>query len=239
VVALAIIALIVFGICMISAGAVVEYIGGELTVSAKVCGMKLQLLSKKESSGPPKEKKPKKEKKKKEKAPEGDQPSKPKKKLKLSFNRDELLELLKCAIKGLGKFGKVTVNRFMLHLLVGGEDPYNTAMEYGWVNAALASLAPLCSRAFVVKESDVQTGVDFAMPSIDFDAALDIHIRLGQIFRVVFSILFGAAWILIKNKLRLRREKKLAPAPEEAAIDSEINNNDNSASEERKDDHGK
>ena len=67
-------------ILLIPVGADLGYEDGKLHVSAKVMGILLQLYPK-----PPGEKKPKK-----------------KKKRKLPFNRDELLELLKVALRGFG-----------------------------------------------------------------------------------------------------------------------------------------
>lgn len=190
----------------------------QLHVSAKVMGILLQLYPKPppDPNKPPKEKKPKKEKKKKKpEKPEGEA-EEPKKKRKLNFNKDELLELLQAALKGLGKFGrKIKVDRFVFRFLAAGEDPYNTAMLYGYVNAALSSLAPLCRRRFAVNDCDVQTAVDFAADKMVLDFGLAMTIRIGQVLGVVLGIGFKALGILLRNKRRLKREAKLNP-PEQA-----------------------
>lgn len=202
---LGIIIAIIALIMLVPVGADVGYEDGEFHLSAKICGMLLQLLPKKpqDESKPKKEKKPK---KKKEKPAKPKKPPKEKKR-RLDFNRDELLELVKAVLKGVGKFGKVTVDRFCLHYTAGGDDPYSTAITYNYVNAALSSLAPLCREKFIVKESDVQTEVDFAAEKTKIDFGLCIVIRIGQIFRMAFAVLFGALRILIKNKFRLMTEK--------------------------------
>lgn len=207
-------------IMLIPVGADIGYENGQLSVSAKVCGILLKLLPKKpvDESAPKKEKKPPKEKKpKKEKPAKAEKPKK-----KLEFNKDEIFALIKAVLKGFGKFGKLTVDRFMLHYVAAGSDPYATAMTYNYVNAALSSLAPICAERFIVKDCDVWTNVDFTEEKTKIDFGLCVVIRIGQVFRMIFAIAFGALGILIRNKFRLMREKrrkggKNAGSPSETA----------------------
>ena len=233
-------------IMLIPVGADVGYENGELSLSAKVCGIMLKLLPRKpaDESKPKKEKKSKKEKKPKEPGPE--QAPKPRKKLNLQLNMDEILALVKAVLRGFGKFGKLTVDRFMLHYVAAGSDPYATAMTYNYVNAALSSLAPICAERFIVKDCDVWTNIDFTEEKTRIDFGLCVVIRIGQVFRMVFAILFGALWILIKNKFRLLKEKRknrgsgneASPEgqPEEANTENETE--ENIQQEERMDSNG-
>ncbi len=247
---LGIIVAIIAVILLVPVGADIGYENGEMRLSAKVCGMLLQLLPKKppDETKPKKEKKPKK--KKEKKAPDPNKPPKEKKKLKLEFNLDEILGLVKAVLRGFGKFGKVQVDRFMLHYTAGGGDPYATAMTYNYVNAALSSLAPICREKFNVKSSDVWTDVDFSLEKMKVDFGLCIVIRLGQVFRMAFAILFGALGILIKNKFRLtvekfkrrkeeKAERKLLPAEGETQeTDTKDNTEQNIQENERTDSNG-
>lgn len=245
---LGVIVAIIAAIMLVPVGADISYINGEIKVSAKVCGILLQLIPKQPvDETAQKHKKPKKEKKKKSPKPKDE--AKPAKKLNLNVNRDELLALVKAALKGLGKFGKITVDRFLLHFVSGGNDPYNTAMTYNYVNAALSSLAPFCKTRFIVKDADVWTDVDFTAEKMNVDFALCIVIRIGQAARAGLAVAFGALKILIRNKLRLRKERKLAAKEaqnpvqnsEEQGIDIEsnnINNDKNSQDNERNDNNG-
>jgi len=235
-------------IMIIPVGADVGYENGELRVSAKVCGILLKLLPKE----PVDESKPKKEKKPKE--PKPGQEEKPKKKLNLQLNKDEILGLVKAVLRGFGKFGKLTVDRFMLHYVAAGKDPYATAMTYNYVNAALSSLAPVCEERFIVKDCDIWTNIDFAEEKTRIDFGLCVVIRIGQVFRMAFAILFGALGILIKNKFRLLKEKirnrknGTEAAPEEPAEEAaeeiveetvtEIKKEENIQQEERMDSNG-
>ena len=202
-------------------GADLGYEDGRLHVSLKIMGLLLQLFPKPppDPNKPPKEKKPKKEKKKKEPAEEEE---KPKKKRQLPFNRDELLDLLKIALRSLGRFGReFKVDRFVLRYTAAGFDPYNVAVTYGWVNAALSSLAPICRERFTVKDCEVWTDVDFTADWMHLDLGLAFSIRIGQILGTVFGLAFGALGILLRSKLRRRREAKLNPPEPETGAETE------------------
>ncbi len=192
-------------------GADVGYIGGEFRLAARLDGFAIRLLPKKpeDPNKPKKEKKPKKDKKPKE--PEEEKPEQePKPKKKLNFTKEELLELAKKAIKGLGKFGKLTVRHFMLHYVAAGEDPYDTAMMYNYVNSALCVLAPLCAGCFRVKgDTDVRTNIDFAADKMRIDFELSITLRLIQAVHALLAVAVGALGVLIRSKRRQRREAKL------------------------------
>ncbi len=210
------IALVITLIMLVPVGADVGYESGELRLSAKVCGMLLQLLPK----------------------PPADESKPPKK--KLSFNRDELLGLLRAVLKGFGRFGrKLNVDRFLLRYTAAGSDPYDTAMEFAYVNAALSGLAPICRKRFDVKDCRVRTDVDFTAEKTAVDFGLAVTIRVGQIFGVIFTIIFGALGILIKNKLRLAKEKRQAKkAGKEKLITIEDIKQENTQAEERMDSNG-
>ena len=201
---------IITAIMLIPVGVDVGYEKEQFHLSAKLDGFLLQLIPKpprdESKKKEPKKKKPKKEKKKKDSKPEEE---KPKKKRELNFSKEEILDLVKAVLKGLGKFGrKLKVSRFVLHFIAAGDDPYDTAMTYGYVNGALSSLAPLCAERFTVKDCDVWTDVDFTAEKMYLDLGVAITIRIGQIVGVGLTIGFGALKILIKNKIRLKKEKR-------------------------------
>ena len=245
---LGVIVVLIIAIMLVPVGADVAYEGGELRLSAKVCGMLLQLIPKPpaDETKPKKEKKPKKPKKKKKQPEEqaGTGEEKPKKKLDLDFSLEEIFGLVKSVLRGLGRFGrKLSVDRFLLHYTAAGKDPYNTAMTFGYVNGALTTLAPICRRTFDAKDVDVWTDVDFTTEKTRVDVGVALTIRIGQIFGVVFTILFGALGILIKHKIRKFKEKranKKAGIPEngEAAAENKEENTKNIQPEERTDSNG-
>ena len=164
-----IIVAVIAAIMLIPVGADIAYEGGSFSLSAKVCGVLLQLFPR-----PP----------------------------------DEILSLVKKVLKKFGRFNrKFKVDRFLLHYTAAGDDPYNTAVTFGYVNAALSSLAPLCRERFDVKDCDVRTDIDFAKDSMEIDFGLAFSIRIGAFFGLIFGIAFSALGILIRNKLRLLVER--------------------------------
>ncbi len=204
--------LILAVVLFVPIGADVGYVGGAFSLALRADGFAIQLIPKKPKD-PDKEEKKKKEKKekpKKEKKPKEPKPEGEKKKKKLDFTLEEIIELVRKVINGLGKFGKLTVRRFMLHYIAAGKDPYDTAMTYNYVNAALSTMAPVCARKFRVKGAvDVWTDIDFTRENMLLDTELSITLRVAQLVHVALAVAVGALGILIKNRRRLKKEKRL------------------------------
>ncbi len=201
---LAILALVL----LLPIGADIGYVNGEFTLAARADGFTIQLIPRRERK---KEKPPEEKKEKTPKEEKAEPEEKKKKKPQLDFTPDEILELIKKLIHGLGKFGKLTVRYFMLHYVAAGKDPYNTAMTFGYVNAALSVLAPLCAKSFHIKgDVDVRTDVDFAADKMQIDAQLSLTLRLLQIVHAALAAAFGALGVLIRHKLRRRKQKGAA-----------------------------
>lgn len=141
-------------------------------------------------------KKPKKEKPPKEpKAPQEQTKEK-----ELDF--DTVLALAKLALKAAGSFRrKLTVELFRLVFVAGSSDPYDTAMQSAYVQAALGSLRPLAERALHIQERDVQVGADFTADKPRIEARLTLTIRIGQI--VAIGVVFGVGYL----KLMLQKKK--------------------------------
>ena len=203
---LAVIVLLITLILLVPVGADLRYEDGVIRISAKAAGIKLQLIprpKKEEKPEKPKKEKPEKEKK------ETDQPQKEKKKRSLPFNAEEIFKLLKDVLVRIGRFGrKFKVERFVLHWIAAGWDPYYTARTFAVVNAGLSQLAPICTERFHCKDSSVWTDIDFVRDDMFFEFGLTMTIRIGQIIGTGLSIGFAAAKIFIKSKLRKKREDR-------------------------------
>lgn len=211
-VALSIFALVLLALLVIlfvPVGADVSYVSSEFSLALRVGFYSHKLLPKKKVSEEPAEEKtdateakPKKEKKKESSG--GDNILK---KLELSF--DEIIEIIKKALKGVSKFGKLTVHEFMLHYIAAGKDPYSTAMTYNYVNAALSALAPSAAKVFKVSgDVDVWTDIDFTREKMLADVRLSITLKLVQVLHVALVAGFGVLGVLIKNRIRVARKRR-------------------------------
>ena len=135
--------------------------------------------------------------------------------LPLGLTRAQIPELLKLAISTLDRFRrKFTVNRLMIHFVAASEDPYDTAMLYGYASAASGVVEALCGRGWDIRRRDIQVGVDFESTECRADAELTVTISLGRIL----VVLLAAGWGLIKIKR--------AAAGSAAATQSERKDND-------------
>lgn len=208
---LGILAVLIFLICMITVGVDVEYVGGELTVSAKICGFLLQLIPRRKPAPEKKEKPPE------EPKPEKKKPKKKRKKKKkegpgLMISGDECIDLLKKLLEGFAKLSRgINVDRFMLHYVAAGKDPYTTARVFGFVNAAILALAPSCAERFTCKDTDVWTDIDFTTDKTKLDAGIAVVLRVGAALAAVFIVVFGVIGILIRNKWRWFKLKHTDP----------------------------
>ena len=184
-------------VLLIPVGADLRYEDGVIRVSLKAAFLKLQLIPKpkKAKQEKPEEEKPKKEKKPKEEKPKAEGSEK---KRAFPFNAEEILDLLKTLFKGMGHFSrKIKVDRFVLHWIAAGYDPYHTARLFAVVNAGLSELAPVCTERFHCRDSSVWTDIDFTREDMFFEFGLTMTIRIGQILMAGLIIAVGALKIFL------------------------------------------
>ncbi len=178
---------------LLRVGVSAGYEAQAFSVSARVGPLTIPVWPRPPAEEP---KKPKKEKPPKEpKAPQEQTKEK-----ELDF--DTILALAKLALKAAGSFRrKLTVELFRLVFVAGSSDPYETAMQSAYVQAALGGLRPLAQRALHIQERDVQVGADFTADKPRIEARLTLTIRIGQI--VVIGVVFGVGYL----KLMLQKKK--------------------------------
>lgn len=193
---------------LLRVGVSAGYEAQAFSVSARVGPLTIPVWPRPPAEEP---KKPKKEKPPKEpKAPQEQTKEK-----ELDF--DTILALAKLALKAAGSFRrKLTVELFRLVFVAGSSDPYDTAMQSAYVQAALGSLRPLAERALHIQERDVQVGADFTADKPRIEARLTLTIRIGQI--VAIGVVFGVGYL----KLMLKKKKAAkAQAQQNAAETAE------------------
>ena len=167
-----------FLIGCIPVGADVSYLGGVLTVKAKIGLLRLTLLPKKPKK-PQKQKKPKKSKEK----PKPEKPKEKKKPQPLSGGISGVMELLQFACDTLGDLRrKLRMERLELHVRFGaGDDAAKTAIRYGRAWALIGTMLPMLERIFVIKERDIGAELDYNKEEkMTLDARLCITITIGR-----------------------------------------------------------
>ena len=167
-----------FLIGCIPVGADVSYLGGVLTVKAKIGLLRLTLLPKKPKK-PQKQKKSKKSKKK----PKPEKQKEKKKPQPLSGGISGVMELLQFACDTLGDLRrKLRMERLELHVRFGaGDDAAKTAISYGRAWALIGTMLPMLERIFVIKERDIGAELDYNKEEkMTLDARLCITITIGR-----------------------------------------------------------
>ena len=168
--------------------------------------LKIQVfpLKKKPKKDKPKAEKPKKDKKPKKAAPEGEKPE-PFPKPKTGGSWTDFLPLVRVALDLLNDLRrKLRVDHLKLHLTMAGDDPCDLAVNYGRMNASLATLIAQLERFLVIKKRDVHIDCDFAASETVILARLDLTITLGRILSI--AAVYGVRALTTFLKIKKQRE---------------------------------
>ena len=131
-------------------------------------------------------------------------------------------DLLKLVLRTLSRFRrKLTVNRFLLHITVGGGDPYSAVMAYGTINYAMATVGSAAGHAFNVRSSDVQTGIDFSADNYTVEAGVTITINLARIIAVAAAA--GVGFLKIKRSADKAAKAAAKERKEQDGTDADSN----------------
>ncbi len=181
-------------ILLLPVGIDAAYASGALTLKLKTGPIRIQLLPAK------KKKKPK---QRKEKPTRADQDSSGHDDAgKLRLGRDDVLTLLRLVLRTLRRFRKhLSVDLLRLYWIAAAEDPYDAAVQYGAMNAALTAVIPLAESVLKIREKDVRTDFDFEARSPVIDARA---VATLQVWEILFIVLCAGAaavsWYLGKRK---------------------------------------
>ena len=201
------IALVLTVLNLLPVGVDAAYADETFSLAARIGPFRLRLLPKPPDAKPKKKPpKPKKEKPKKKSAPP---------------DIRTILVLAKLGLQALNRFRqRLRVQLLRLVFVSGAPDPYDTALAFGYVNAALGALTPLAERALRIDERDIQTGVDFQAGQPRIDARIVCTIRIGQI--VVIALAFGVGFLKQKMHSKQARATRANTAP--AAQERKVSN---------------
>ena len=205
-----IIVLLCFLIGRIRAGVDFNIKDGRITLSLKVCGISIQVIPKKKSdkSG---RKKPEKETDKTEEKNE-EKPEKKKKKPFFKIDVYDIKEMLSKVVKGLRVFKNgFNCERLLLHITCSSWDPYITAKTFSYINAFLSVFAPVFENRNRCRDCDIRTEIDFNETWPKIDAGFCITFRIGALFGMLNTALFGIIGVFIKIVFRFLKMKLFDP----------------------------
>ena len=178
----AIILLVLFLIAMLWLGVGVRYGDDGLTVWVEAAFLRFTVY-------PIRKKKPKKpaEKKKKPK-PAAKKETKPK--TAGSEKKVDIWELVGLGIRAAGRLRrKIKIALIALRFTAGSGDPYNTAMQYGYVSAAVGTLSPLVENSFRVSKREIAVNADFERDKPIIEGELRLGLFLWQIIYIACAVL--------------------------------------------------
>lgn len=179
------------------------YDQGDLTLRLRFGLVKMQLFPPPEKPEKREEKNPEEPKKKKEK------PKKPRAKLsreQIFYALEKLPPILGRALKRTGR--SIRIEPLKVWLLVAGNDPADTAVLYGRLEAALAAGLPALRNVIKIRDEDVRLYLDFTEQQMDCIADVGIALRPWSLATTGVRALAS----FIKWYLGFR---KLAPSPAE------------------------
>ena len=206
---------ILFLIGLIPLGADFQTDGG-IQLKAIVGPVRIGLFpaKKKKKGGKAKEEKPKEEKKDEEKEEDKDKDKdKDKKAKEKSFEiaLEDIFELLGIGWKALGRLRRgLHIRELSVSMSLGGDDPYDTALACGYINAALGTLLPLFHHLVRVKKESILIAPRFDSDETDFSAHLTLVIRVGSLVWLSLCAAFSVLRWIIRRRRRLKAEARLS-----------------------------
>ena len=196
--------LVLLAILPLGASVLYDEDGPRVRVVAGPLKIQVFPLKKKPKKNKPKAEKPKKDKKPKKAAPEGEKPE-PFPKPKTGGSWTDFLPLVRVALDLLNDLRrKLRVDHLKLHLIMAGDDPCDLAVNYGRMNASLATLIAQLERFLVIKKRDVHIDCDFAASETVILARLDLTITLGRILSI--AAVYGVRALTTFLKIKKQRE---------------------------------
>ena len=196
--ALAIILAIIILLLLLPVGVDAAFLDEVFSLAVKAGPVKIRIL-------PAKPKKPKKPKPQKPKKDQKEKSAKPKQKLTL----EDIKGIARLALKALSRLRRfLSIDVLMVYLRVGGGDPYDAAVQYGAINAALGAGLPYLHMAFKIKKQDIKTDIDFSQEKTGADARFAATYQIWELLCIAFCALGSLIVWLVRRKKRARAEAK-------------------------------
>lgn len=196
-VALAVIFLILFLIAMIPLKARAQYTEGQLSVSCYVWLFKISIY--------PKRNKSEKSKKTKEKKPKDEAETETEESAKPEKEKKDIPGLIKAlihpALDTLSRLRRKLLIDIEAHIVLGTDDPCESALSYGKLTAIIGAVTPLVDNAFRIGKRNITTGINFESQRTVFEGDIMVSLR-------VWHIVYIACGLLPAVKLFLKKPTK-------------------------------
>lgn len=110
---------------------------------------------------------------------------------------------------------KLRIDRLLLDLTIGDEDPADAVMKFGSLNAALGMLLPFFEHHFDLRERRIRTAVDFEQEILCVNLYAALSFTLGQILTLAFWVAISCFQIFLAWR---RKQKKATVTEQKEAV---------------------
>ena len=173
-------------------------------LSLRIGALSYRLLPKREKPETERQKAARLRKEEKKKAKKLTQQQRKALKEKKPLDVNTILSLAKMGLQALKRFRKhLSVDYLSFFWAAAASDPYDAAMQYGAVSAALGALMSLASGVLRVRQSEVDVSVSFETEKPVLDARLRLRLRVWEVLWI--GLAFGFAYLRWKWKNRRRK----------------------------------
>lgn len=118
-----------------------------------------------------------------------------------------ILDLLPTALEAAGALKRrLKINKLVIHFVAASDDPYKTAMSYGYASAAMGMILPIFENNFKVKERDLSTDLSFSEEETTVYINVNISIRIGQI--IYIGLKYGVKMLNIYMNYNKKTDRK-------------------------------
>ena len=125
---------------------------------------------------------------------------------KPDFTEDEVLDAIGVAVRSVKKL-RFRLRRLKLHFVSAFDDPYETAVVYGYSEAIVNGLG-----LTALKQSDIRLGMDFEKETCDVDGYLSVTIRVYYVMKLVLCLALGLLPILWRRRKRKKATENITAA---------------------------
>ena len=127
------------------------------------------------------------------------------KKRKLDFTLEEWLETIRLILQTVGRLGKKLVcDRLKFVFVSSADDPYDAAMRYNTVSAALHTLVPLIKQKLTVKNTDIRLSTDYDSEKSIIEAGITLTLRI--VWFVLIAPAAAVSFVKILSESKKRRK---------------------------------